>query len=575
MPPRKRGLAAPDPEPDPREGAPELVDPALLDDEALQAELNALLPMTDQDALADPLTLAMHLDKRIVSRPHLRVISGALAGLKADGGDRVLITTPPQVGKTQLAVWGAFWWLCKHPSARIIVGSYGSLLATKRGRAIRKLVQTYGHRYGLVLEQGVGAANDWQLTSSGGVRSAGTGAGITGEPATFALIDDPVKGRAEADSPAIREKTWNWWSGDLTSRLAPGAPVLLVMTRWSDDDIAARLLADEGTADRDGRWRVVYMPAIAVAEDREHGIPADGLGREPGEPLSHPKIPTSDRSRLLRHWQDKKRSSTPRDWGALYQGDPKPVEGALIAREILRKRQDFQPKTVPIKHAVAVDPSGGGRDTAGIVAGFLGVDRRLYLTHDLSARMATEEWAEQACQLAYDTGADVLIVEANYGGDMARRVLRAAWADLVRATKIPADAIIPQIKMVTAKKGKVLRAEPIAQQIVIDRVRFAAPLPELAEEWATWQPTSTTSPGRIDASVHLVVGLLPIAGIQAIAGSVASPAHVSRRAAVGSGAAGMPYITRGAPQRTVRRYSRVVSIDLARERRGVQLPPAG
>jgi hypothetical protein len=572
--PRKR-TASPEPEPDPREGAPESVDPALLDDDALQAELNTLLPMADKDALSDPLTLAMHLDKRVVSRPHLRVISDALAGLKSDGGSRVLITTPPQVGKTQLAIWGAFWWMCKNPTARIIVGSYGSLLATKRGRAIRKLVESYGHRYGLVLEQGIGAANDWQLTSGGGVRSAGIGAGITGEPASFALIDDPVKGRETADSPAIREKTWNWWSGDLTSRLAPGAPVLLVMTRWSDDDIAARLLADEGTADNGGRWRMVYMPAIAVDEDREHGIPADGLGREPGEPLSHPKIPTSDRNRLLRHWQDKKRSSTPRDWGSLYQGNPRPVEGALIAREILRDRQCFRPDTVPIKHAVAVDPSGGGRDTAGIIAGFLGADRRAYLTHDLSGRMPTEEWSEKACLLAYETGADKLLVENNYGADMARRVIRAAWKDLVDKGEIPQSVIPPQVVMVTARKGKLLRAEPIAQQIVIDNVRFAAPLPELAEEWATWQPTSTTSPGRIDASVHLVVGLLPMAGIQAIAGTVASPAHVSRRAATGSNASGMPFIPRGQDKRQVRRYSNVVSIDLLREQRGVQLPPAG
>lgn len=572
MPPRKRKTASP--EPDPREGTPEFVDPALLDDDALQAELNTLLPMADKDALADPLTLAMHLDKRMVSRPHLRVISGALAGLEPDGGSRVLITTPPQVGKTQLAVWGAFWWLCKHPTARIIVGSYGSLLATKRGRAIRKLVQTYGHRYGLVLEQGIGAANDWQLTSGGGVRSAGIGAGITGEPATFALIDDPVKGRVEADSPAIRDKTGNWWSGDLTSRLAPGAPVLLVMTRWSDDDIAARLISEEGVVERGGRWKIVYMPAIAEAEDPEHGIPPDGLGREPGEPLSHPRIPTSDRMRLLRHWNDKKRSSTPRDWGALYQGNPRPVEGALIAREILRKRHVSEPKTVPIKHAVAVDPSGGGRDTAGIIAGYLGADRRCYLTHDLSGRMPTEEWSEKACMLAYETGADKIIVEANYGADMARRVVRAAWKDLVGKDKIPASVIPPQVVMVTARKGKVLRAEPIAQQIVIGNVWFAAPLPELSEEWATWQPTSTTSPGRIDASVHLVVGLLPIAGIQAIAGTVASPAHVSRRAAAGSGASGMPYIPRGEKQ-VVRHYSRVVSIDLARERRGLRLPDAG
>jgi hypothetical protein len=306
------------------------------------------------------------------------------------------------------------------------------------------------------------------------------------------------------------------------------------------------------------------MPAIAVAEDREHGVFPDGLGRQPGEPLSHPRIATSDRARLLRHWEDKKRSSTPRDWGALYMGNPRPVEGALIDREILRKRRCYNPETVPVKHAVAVDPSGGGRDTAGIVAGFLGADRKVYLTHDLSGRMPTEQWAEKACLLAYTTQADRLYVETNYGADMALRVVRAAWKDLIDRGDVPAGTLPPMILPVHARKGKLLRAEPIAAQIILDNVRFAAHMPELEEEWATWMPTSNVSPGRIDASVHMIVGLLPVAGIQAIAGTVSSPVNVSRRIAVGHGDSGMPVIPRG----TGAGGARVIPIHPIGQRRG-------
>jgi hypothetical protein len=526
-------------------------DIGMLDDSALQNELAALLPLADRDALKDPLTLAMHLDRRVVSRPHLRVIAAALAGLSPNAGERVLVTTPPQVGKTQLAQWGLFWWLCRHPSARVIIGSYGTQLATKRGRAIRKLVTLYGQRYGLAIDPGQGAAGDWRLTSGGGCRSAGLNAGITGEPADLALIDDPVRGRVDADSPTKREHAWNWWSGDLTSRLAPGAPVLLVMTRWHDDDVAARLLAEEGRVEDGGRWRVVHMPAIAVSADPDRGIAPDGLGRKPGEPLSHPRIPTSDRVQLLHHWEDKRRGSTPRDWGALYQGDPKPVEGALLDRTVLRERRCFSPTATPIKHAVAIDPSGGGRDTAGIVAGWLGDDRKVYLTHDLSGRMPTEQWAETACRLAYDTQADRLLIEANYGGDMARRVLRSAWQDLVRRGEIPAAVLPPQVVMIHARKGKMLRAEPIAHQIQLDNVRLAAPLPELEEEWATWQPTSSESPGRIDASVHLVLDLLPMASAHGARGPFSSAAGVSRTLAAGHGDSGMPHLPRDPSRRNV------------------------
>lgn len=530
------------PEPEPE--AATFVDPSGMDDTALQAELSALLPLADKDALVNPLTLAMHLDPRVVSRPHLRVISDAIAGLSRDGGDRVLITTPPQVGKTNLAIWGVFWWLCQNPTARVIIGSYGTLLATKRGRSVRKLIQSYGERYDLALESGVGAANDWLLNTGGGVRSAGVNAGITGEPGNLALIDDPVKGRAEADSPTIREKTWDWWSGDLTSRLAPGAPVLLVMTRWHPDDIAGRLLKEEGTVEEGGKWRVVHMPAIAVHADAKHGVPADGLGREPGEPLSHPRVKTSDRARLLSHWEDKRKGSTARDWGALYQCNPRPVEGALIDRAILRERRMATVDTVPVKSAVAIDPSGGGRDTAGIVGGYLGADRKVYITHDLSKRMPVEEWSETACLLAHDIDAEKVIVETNYGGDMARRVIRSAWEDLVRQGRIPMGTLPPSLYLVNARKGKVLRAEPVAQQIILDNVRFVGAMPELEEEWATWLPTSSDSPGRIDASAYLVYTLLPMAGAQGMAGTMSTATHVSRAAAAHSGTSGMPIIHR-------------------------------
>lgn len=517
-------------------GAP---DPELLDDAALQAELSALMPLADQDALSDPLTLAMHLNDRMVSRPHLRVISQAVSQMTPNGGDRILITTPPQVGKSELAIWGVFWWLCQYPKARVIIGSYGTLLATKRGRAIRRLVQQYGHRYGLELETGSGAANDWKLTSGGGVRSAGVGSGITGEPADIALLDDLIKGRAEADSPAIREKTWDWWSGDLTSRLAPGAPAMLVMTRWSDDDIAARLLAEEGTVEDGGRWRVIYMPAIATALEDGPGF-ADGLGRRPGEPLTHPRIATSDVRGLRRHWDDKKRSSTPRDWGALYMGNPRPTEGALLDRGVLRERRCYQPEVMPIKAAVAVDPSGGGKDEAGVVGGWLGSDRKVYISHDRSGRMSAEEWAEAACRLAVELDADKIIYESNYGGDTIDLAIRSMWADLVRRGVISDGVMRPALFKVHARKGKVLRAEPIAQQFMIDNVRLASAMPELEDEWATWQPSSQDSPGRIDASAYLVYGLLPMPGVQGMAGTMVSAANISRRMVSGMAVSQMP-----------------------------------
>jgi hypothetical protein len=89
--------------------------------------------------------------------------------------------------------------------------------------------------------------------------------------------------------------------------------------------------------------------------------------------------------------------------------------------------------------------------------------------------------------------------------------------------------------MVHAKKNKLLRASPVAQQIKLDRIRSAAIMPELEEEWATWQPTNKDSPGRIDAATQMALRLLPIPGAETL---VSTPAGVSRSTVSGTGGMG-------------------------------------
>ena len=500
--------------------------PWQMTDAELIAEAEAIQAAEDQAALSDPATLMRHLQPNTYrKRRHLRVISAALADVGAGVVDRLVITTPPQVGKTVTAVvGGAFWWLANHPAHRVIVGSYGNTLAINRGRSVRKLVIEHGHKYDLRLEAGSAAVNDWSLTTGGGMKSVGVGGGVTGNPGDLALIDDPHKSRAEANSMVIRDKVYDWYSDDVVSRLAPGAPIVLIMTRWHPDDLVARVLADEGREDEGGRWRVIHMPALCTDPDR------DPLGRTHGEPLPHPKIKAGDKAAALRHWEDKKRTTSVRGFAAMYQGDPQPEEGALLTRKLLRERRCYAHgavcgpcETSKLKVAVAVDPSGGGRDTAGVIGGYLGTDKRLYLTHDSSGHMPSDEWARAACELAATTDADRIIVEKNYGGDMALLAVRTAWDALrdeelerlggdVHAETYTQQAkynrLAPRIVPVTGKRNKLLRAEPVAQQWIEDRVRTAAYLPDVEEEWATWQPDDPNSPGRIDASVYLALGLL-------------------------------------------------------------------
>jgi hypothetical protein len=515
-----------------------LRDPSSMTDAELLAEISRLEAEDDRASLSDPSSLLLRTMPVYRRRPHLNIITAAMREIYEGAIDRLLITVPPQTGKTVTAVvGGAVWWLANQPTARVIIGSYGDSLAHDRGRETKRMVEECGHRFGLHLAYGSQAVQDWRLTSGGGVRSVGIGAGIAGYPGDIAFIDDPHKNREEADSLRSRDRAYKWLSADIISRLSPGAPVVMILTRWHPDDLAARVIADEGTTDTGGRWRVIRMPALC--DDPEN----DPLGRAYGAPLPHPKIRVADTDRALAHWQDKRRGSTIQDWNALYMCNPRPTEGALLSRDLLRQRRgyaidgglDVAAKRV----AVAIDPSGGGRDVAGIIGGYLGSDKRLYISHDASGVMASSDWARSACKLANQIDADMFVIEKNYGGDMATLAVRTAWDALQRECrdaarqriiaenpnlrvnaverlvdreKLEYGGLCPLLKTVTAKRNKRLRAEPIAQQWIEDRVRTAAYLPEMEEEWATWIVESSDSPGRLDASVYLAYALLPKPG---------------------------------------------------------------
>jgi hypothetical protein len=512
-------------------GPPTKLSASNLTNAQLLHEVRQLQKIDDQAALPHPTQLLRRIIPRYVNRPHIQVISDNLEKIRTKQIDRLLITTPPQVGKTVTAVVGAsYWWLANNPTDRIIIGSYGDQLAVDRGRDVRTLIRSTGNRYNLALAHGSASVQDWRLETGGGIRSVGVGSGIAGTPGDLVILDDPHKNRQETESATYRNTVYNWYIADILSRVAPDAPVILVMTRWHLDDLAGRVIRDEGTTYEGGRWHVVRMPALC--DDPEH----DPLGRAYGEPLTHPKIDIEDIERMMRHWEGKRAScaSAIREWFSLYMCDPKPSEGALVTYELMKSRHHHQNQPRVKRSAVAVDPSGGGRDTAGIVGGYLGADDRLYITHDRSKSMPTHEWSKEACRLAAEIDANIIIFEKNFGGDMAGRSIRTAWSalQLEETNKIKAGIMevepnitardlerrvqkaeltyghCPQIREVVARKSKTLRAEPVAQLIMEDRVRLGAYLPDLESEWCTWQG-SGDSPGRIDASVYLAYALLP------------------------------------------------------------------
>lgn len=268
-----------------------------------------------------PGTLAKALNPKTVQTPALDLIDEALQKLVETPDGRLIITLAPQEGKSTRVAKDFVVWVLKHrPWTRVVTASHTQRLANRNGRAIRNTITEHPElRMRIAADNG--SASEWQLAGDeGGVYSVGVGGGLVGRPADLIVIDDPIKDRKEADSEVYRQNVWDWWTDVASTRLAPGAPVVLILTRWHDDDLAGRLTKAE-----DGHlWKVLRIPAEAD-HDLEKGE-TDPLGRKPGEFLE------SARGRTTAQWQAIRTRVGSRTWQAQYQGRPSSATGTILKR---------------------------------------------------------------------------------------------------------------------------------------------------------------------------------------------------------------------------------------------------
>jgi len=281
---------------------------------------------------ATPGLLAAAIDRTTVQTPALDLIDAALVDVAEGRNDRLIVSMPPQEGKsTRVTTTTPLWLLLRDPDKRVAIASYGQDLAKDFGQGIRDLITGNSGvdgtlDLGLRIAPDNGAARSWKLDGHrGGVRSVGLSSGLTGRPVDFLFIDDPIKGADDAESEVWRDRVWSWWRTVGGTRLAPAAPVVLVLTRWHEDDLAGRLLAAEDGA----RWRVINIPALAD-HDPAKGQ-SDPLGRDPGQWLQ------SARGRTDAEWRDIRVQAGSRVFTSLYQGRPSPDKGNVWLRQWWRR----------------------------------------------------------------------------------------------------------------------------------------------------------------------------------------------------------------------------------------------
>lgn len=246
---------------------------------------------------------------------------------------RVMIFVPPGSAKsTYFSVRLPAYFVGKAKERGIICASHTSELATSFGRKVRNIVGSpeYHRLFPKTrLTQDSKAKGEWETTSGGFYFASGVGGSVTGRRADLIVADDLIRGRQDADSETKRRTTWEWWVDDLRTRLKPSGAIVLIMTRWHEDDVAGRILPENWDGEsgwieaQDGEpWFVLSIPAQAGDHDL--------MDRKPGEWI-WPEWWSAE------EWEQIKRTASRRSWNSLYQQTPAPDDGDFFRREWFRR----------------------------------------------------------------------------------------------------------------------------------------------------------------------------------------------------------------------------------------------
>ena len=333
--------------------------------------------------------------------PHLKILNNLLLKVARGEIKRLMVFMPPRHGKSELiSRYFPAWYLCRFPDNRIILTSYESEFAASWGRKTRDTLieaSEYIHP-DITVNPESSSASRWDLLGrAGGMVTAGAGGPITGRGGHVIIIDDPVKNAEEAHSRTIRDRTWEWYRSTLYTRLEPGGTIILIMTRWDEDDLAGRILRD--SAETGERWDVLCLPAIAEENDP--------LGRAPGEPLWAERFSRAelDRIRLSlgTYW-----------WNALYMQRPLPPGGEVFKREWFSIVDDYPRDAKLVRFWDMAGTSGSGDYTVGALLAYK--DGILYVVDVARGQWSPHEVEQIVRQSAETDGRTVPVRIEEEGG---------------------------------------------------------------------------------------------------------------------------------------------------------------
>lgn len=277
--------------------------------------------------------------KKWVCYPFLKHISERITPALVNGGGRFIVTIPPRHGKSEfISRWVPTWFLDQFPDRKVILASYAADFASKWGAAVKENCSL--PEVSIQLSSDTKAKSKFQTKQGGQMMTAGVGGPMTGEGGHLIIIDDPLKNWEDAMSEIIRNKQKDWFRSVARTRLEPGGTIIVLMTRWHEDDLAGWLLGggdDELNESLGSKWELINFPAIAEGDDI--------LGRREGEALCPERYNEEDFAQI-------RPDVGPKAWASLFQQRPYIEDGDVIKRAWLRHYKKY-PAVIEEKIIVA------------------------------------------------------------------------------------------------------------------------------------------------------------------------------------------------------------------------------
>lgn len=407
--------------------------------ELLEADERVLALAEREEARASLEEFCVRMDPGYELARHSQLLIRYLEAVEQGEITRLAVFMPPRHSKTyHVSERFPAWFLGRNPSRRVILASYGAELAEGSSRKVRNLFrdERWPWRYVRVADDSA-AVNKWATNYGGEVIAAGVGGAMTGFGADVLIIDDPVKGRAEADSETYRESTWDWYTEVARTRLMPGGRIVLCQTRWHEDDLAGRILA------RAGNWAILNLPALAGADDQ--------LGRQPGEPLWPAWFDLDELAALK---TDLTNEQGARGWHALYQQSPTADEGGMFKRAWFARRWTEATLPTMLYTVLAVDSAfktGVHNDPSSLhLWGTDGVD--YYVLAEHHGRWEFPELKQQIVAAATEHKPNLVLIEDTASGQVAIQ-------ELSRETRLP----IVAHKVTAPKEARAQAVAPLCE----------------------------------------------------------------------------------------------------------------